>query len=295
MHVESALPSVSVVVPAFKQADYVQSCLDSVAAQTWKGPVEVVVVDDESPDDVGDRARAHPIGAKVIRQSNTGVAGARNRGIAESTGEWVAFLDADDRWVPEKLERQMREVSRRGLPCLSFTRYRRTRTDGLPAAEPEHPSALLDAKPGRLVFGNFVGTSTVLCHRLCLERCGGFPETEVLQRGGQDYALWLRIAAFFPLVYVPEVLTLYTVHPRNRVGDDPLKHFKGGINALDDFFVWSPERFTSMAGAGRDWVVAWRSAKFAKDLVVRRKLYPPGVWKRALRELASTMSRSSSA
>ncbi len=284
MHRPRCLPAVSVVVPAFKQADYIDACLDSIAAQTWEGSIEVVVVDDESPDDVSERARAHPLGAKVIRQKNTGVAGARNRGIAESSGAWVAFLDADDRWTPDKLARQMDAVHRRGLPCLSFTRYCRTPTDGSAAPEPEHPAVDLSPSARKLVYGNFVGTSTALCSKRCLDRCGGFPETPMLQRGGQDYALWLRIAAFFPLVYVPEVLTLYTVHPTNRVGADPLKHFKGGVHALEDFHDWDPERFEAVAGVGVRGVVAYRTSKFAKNLVVRRSVYPPGLARRAIHE-----------
>ncbi len=280
-----AEPSVSVVVPAFKQADFIEACLDSVAEQTYSGEVEVIVVDDASPDDVGERARAHRLRPKVIRQENTGVAGARNHGIREASGTYLAFLDADDRWHPDKLRRQVDALEALQRPGLCFTRYERVRTDGAPVPEPLHPAVDLDARARKLVYGNFIGNSTVLVHRDCLERVGGYPEDEVLKRGGQDYALWLRVASLFPIVYIPRVLTYYTVHAVNRVGTDPLKHLTGGLNALENFYHWAPERFAPMAGASYRSVVALRTARFMRDAVVRRRHYPKGLLRRAAREL----------
>lgn len=275
-------PSVSVVIPAYKQRDFISRALDSVVEQTYDGPIDIVVVDDGSPDDVADVAEAHPSEPTVIRQENTGVAGARNRGVRESSGEYVAFLDADDWWAPEKIEKQMDALLACGEPALAFTRYRRIKDDGEASAEPEHPSPSLEARAKKLVYGNFIGNSTVLVHRECLERTGGYPETEILGRGGQDYALWLRIGALFPLVYVPEVLTLYRVHHFNRVGTDPVKHFESGLNALEDFYEWAPERFRKVAGVPREAVIAARTAKFLKDVVVRRRNYPSGSFRRSL-------------
>jgi glycosyltransferase involved in cell wall biosynthesis len=279
-------PSVSVVVPAYKQRDFITRCLDSIAAQTYAGPIEVIVVDDGSPDDGAEIADAHPSKPKVIRQANTGVAGARNRGIRESTGEYVAFLDADDLWEPQKLERQISALLRRGVPALSFTRYRRIRDDGVPAASPEHPSPSLNPRPRKLVYQNFIGNSTVVVHRACLERAGGYPETDILARGGQDYALWLRIAAYFPLVYVPEILCLYRVHETNRVGTDPLKHFTAGLNAVEDFYHWAPERFLTYAGMPFGAVVAVRTARFARDIAKSYRAHSAGTLRHALRAAA---------
>ncbi|MFU8805341.1 MAG: glycosyltransferase family 2 protein [Bradymonadaceae bacterium] len=278
----SDLPSVSVVIPVYRQASFIETCLDAIAAQTYAGPIEVVVVDDGSPDESAERARAHSLAATVISQENTGVAGARNTGIARSTGELVAFVDADDLWAPAKLERQVAALVKIGKPGLSFTRYRRVSASGAQIAEREHPSVELNVRPRGLVYQNFIGTSTVLVYRTCLERTGGFPTSEVLARGGQDYALWLRVAALFPLVYVPEVLTDYMVHDHNRVGIDPVRHHTAGLHALQDFEEWAPERFRPMAGASLRVVAALRTLRFVRDALKRRHHYPDRAISRAI-------------
>lgn len=279
----TTLPKVSVIMPAYKQAAFITAALDSVAEQTYQGPIEVLVIDDQSPDDTAAIAAAHPLKPRVITQKNTGVSGARNKGIALATGEWLAFLDSDDAWAPQKLELQLNAALALGQPCLSMTRYRRVDEHGetLPK-DAEHPA--LDLKPSarRMIYANFVGTSTALAHRSCFERCGGFPDNTTLLRSGQDFALWLRIASHYPLVYVPEVLTYYTVHKINRVGIDPLKHYEGGINALKDFASWEPERFTQLAGMPLEGVILWRTLKLLKNVVVLRDQYPEGTLKRAL-------------
>lgn len=277
------LPKVSVIMPAYKQAAFIEASLDSISEQTYKGPIEILVIDDESPDDTAERARKHPSKPRVIQQKNTGVSGARNHGISLASGQWLAFLDSDDRWAPDKLEAQLEACMALERPCLSMTRYQRVKASGEPLAKAnEHPSLNLEVNPRRLIYQNFIGTSTVLAHRECFERCGSFPANKALLRGGQDYALWLRIASLFPMVYVPKVLTYYTVHEINRVGIDPLKHHEGALHALKDFERWAPERFEPLAGASLSAVSAWRSAKLLKDLAWRRSEYPEGTLKRAL-------------
>lgn len=262
----SDLPLISVVIPAYKQAEFIEDALDSVAAQTWEGPVEVIVVDDGSPDDIGDRARAHALSPEVIRQENKGVSGARNRGIREAAGEWIAFLDADDRWLPEKLAMQMEALLPLRRPGLSFTRYRRVDAQGAPVAHaPDHPSRKLKPGPKKLLRQNFIGTSTAIAHRACFERCGGFPEREVLNRGGQDYALWLRIGALFPLVYVREFGMLYRVHESNRVGVDSTAHHRAGLAALQSFYEWDRDLFKSLTSLSLPALTGLRRARFVVD------------------------------
>ena len=94
---------ISIVIPLWNKAPYVGRCLDSVAAQTYRD-FEAVVVDDGSTDDGPERVAAYADGRiRLVRQPNGGVAVARNRGVSEARGEWVAFLDADDEWAPDHL------------------------------------------------------------------------------------------------------------------------------------------------------------------------------------------------
>jgi glycosyltransferase involved in cell wall biosynthesis len=232
-----AFPKVSVVVPCYRQAGFVTRCLDGVAGQTYRGPIEVIVVDDGCPEGSGDVAQAHGLAPKVLRLTNGGVANARNRGAAEASAQLIAFLDADDVWYPEKLERQVERMLALDSPSLCFTRYRRLAIEsGKSTTTPP-----TDLKPtfALLTRLNFIGCSTVLVHKDCLSFAGGFPDSRELRRGGQDYALWLRIATRFPLLYVPEILVDYMIHEGSRVGMDALKNFEGAVNALRSFRGWS--------------------------------------------------------
>jgi len=98
-------PTISVIVPVYKGERFLADALDSVAAQTY-APLETIVVDDGSPDASAEIAAARP-GVRLVRQSNQGVAAARNAGLAAARGELLAFLDQDDEWLPGKLARQV--------------------------------------------------------------------------------------------------------------------------------------------------------------------------------------------
>ena len=277
-------PSVSVIVPAYKQQDFLERCLDSIEAQSYEGEVEVIVVDDGSPDEGAAVARAHGSAPRVIEQENGGVSSARNAGIIASTGEYLAFLDADDFWHKDKLRDQMRDILATHPLSLSFTRYHRVDEHGELFKEGGvHPAPRLDLRPGALIGHNFVGTSTVIAHRACFDRCGMFPANRQLLRAGQDYALWLRIALHFPMVYHAQVKTYYTVHQNNRVGTNPLKHHAGGVYALRALWEWDREgaRRAARGGSLRG-VVTRRSLKLCKELVRRRAQVPEAIWRELL-------------
>ena len=106
--------TVSVVIPCYNAACFLKETLDSVLAQTVT-PLEVIVIDDGSTDDSAAIAESFGAPVKVLRQTNQGESIARNRGIDEATGEWVAFLDADDLWLPNKLERQLEEIRSKSI------------------------------------------------------------------------------------------------------------------------------------------------------------------------------------
>src|SRR4051812_13046945 len=106
MERERAKPTISVVIPCYNGALYLRETLESALAQNY-APLEILVVDDGSEDDSAAIAESCGAPVRVIRQPNQGESVARNRGIDEARGDWVAFLDADDLWEPEKLERQV--------------------------------------------------------------------------------------------------------------------------------------------------------------------------------------------
>jgi hypothetical protein len=117
----AAPPLVSVVVPLYNGAAYIDETLSSIQRQTHSA-VEVIVVDDGSDDDGRDLVRAHPVGARLVEQAHLGVAVARNHGLALARGSWVAFLDQDDLWHPSHLERGLRWLAEHPTERIMFVR-----------------------------------------------------------------------------------------------------------------------------------------------------------------------------
>lgn len=191
-----AAADVTVIVPAYRAADTVGRALASIAVQTLS-PRAVVVVDDGSPDDTFARAeamRSHLAGIelKVIRQDNAGAGAARNRALAEATTPYVAFLDADDEWLPQKLERSMARMAEGDYVLIAHDSVEirdghETRLDCAARFR-----AYEDAPFVGLYRRGFIDTSTVVARRDAIMAAGGFDTTLA---NGQDFALWLAVLA----------------------------------------------------------------------------------------------------
>jgi glycosyltransferase involved in cell wall biosynthesis len=196
---------VSVIVPAYNAAAFVREAVNSALAQTH-GNVEIIVVDDSSTDDTarvlalyGDRIRVH-------RQANTGVAGARNSGARLATGEWVAFLDADDVWVPHKIAAQLAAAGDR--PWVYSNRYNFGARGPLPEIQSDVTVMTAgDVFVPLLIRGNFITTSSVMMRAALFHQLGGFPNQAVCE----DWDLWLRAASRHEVAYEPEPLIGYRV------------------------------------------------------------------------------------
>ena len=216
---------ISVVIPAYNAATFLPSCLESVFAQTLK-PDEVIVVDDGSSDNSAELATS--LGAKVISRKNGGLSAARNTGIQNASNDWVALLDADDRWAPEKLERQVATI--RPDTVLVYTGVRAFDDNGIhgdtPAVDPITARKILR-------FRNPITPSTVLAKREMLMSAGGFRED---LRACEDWDMWVRLQSFGKFECVTDLLTNYYVHP-NSMSSDPERMLKATIMILDSTLV----------------------------------------------------------
>ena len=206
---------ISVVIPAYNAEPYIGRTVDSVLAQT-RPAHEVIVVDDGSTD--GTEAAVSRYGQEVryIRQDNNGASAARNTGIEAAQGEWIAFLDADDEWMPEKLQRQAALLARN--PELMWTTgnfllcYCQTQRRVEKLAE-ERGRALLG---GREYFDDFFWaftqsatgwTGTMLIKKEALQQAGLF---RVGQDRSEDHDMWWRVAYRWPAIgYDNEPLAVY--------------------------------------------------------------------------------------
>ncbi|HUS09850.1 MAG TPA: glycosyltransferase [Pyrinomonadaceae bacterium] len=200
-------PTVSVVIPTYNSAHFLPKALASVQAQQWPA-LEIIVVDDGSTD--GTETVVSGLSGtgdlRFIRQENAGAASARNTGIASAKGEWIAFLDADDVWLPGKLRAQFAELQNQPDAAFSYTDVTLRFASG-DQSELECGNVGLPLLT-QLVGGNLFATPTVLVRRDCLERVGLF---DAQLRTGEDWDLWMRLAAHFEHVRVARPLTVVSV------------------------------------------------------------------------------------
>ena len=215
-------PQISIVIPSFNSGEYIDEALDSALAQTGV-TTEVIVVDDGSSDDTVAKVKAYGDRVRLIEQANQGSAVARNRGVAEAQADFIAFLDADDYWHPQKLARQWAAVERgAALVYARFTLWQALPDGRFPPALAyltDSQAAGRMSKPARhgwlyidLLLDCEVWTSTVLARKDLLNKVGGF---DVSLRKGQDYDLWLKLANEAEWHGVSESLALYRIHDQN--------------------------------------------------------------------------------
>lgn len=210
-----ASPLVSVVIPVYNGAKYLAAAVESALAQTYQ-PIEIIAVDDGSTDDSPELIDSYGSRVIAVKQSNGGVASARNAGRLRARGNFVAFLDQDDWWLPEKVEKQVRlflSDQRVGLVHTAVKHYDEVTGAFVEPLNPNaHPEELVGSCYDRLLSGNAICNSSVMVRRELLDAVGGF-NTEICGNTVQDYDLWLRLAEESAFAYVPEELMVFRLHP----------------------------------------------------------------------------------
>lgn len=202
-------PEVSVVVTCYNYAHYLEGCMQSILAQTYQN-FEIILIDDGSTDETPDIARKFQAVPNFfyVRQSNSGQARATNRGIELARGTYVAFLDADDAWLPEKLEKQIALFDQPRVGVV-YNRLREMDPEGNilevgPVGRRWQPQAGSVIK--WLLFENFVPFSSSIVRKQCLQELGGLDESLSMVT---DWDLWLRLSMHWEFDYVDEHLLLY--------------------------------------------------------------------------------------
>lgn len=195
-------------MPAFNAAAFISRAVDSVLAQTY-ADFEVIVVDDGSSDDTRTIAAAYGGRVRLIAQPNRGPAGARNRGLQEARGRYVAFLDCDDYWLPGKLDRQVALLDAQPQVGFCSTMTAIVDMQGRPVADwacrcPGDELLATLFVDSAAISGS---TSGVLARRELIGAVGGFDET---LRGFEDPDLWIRLAARTRYACIAEALTVVT-------------------------------------------------------------------------------------
>ncbi len=292
---EREQPLVSIVIVCYNQAHYLEEAIESALSQSHR-PLEILVVDDGSTDDTGAVAASYPR-VRYIRQTNRGLAAARNTGLANSAGEYVVFLDADDKLLAGALEA--------GLGCfhefpdsafVSGT-YRNIFSDGSPA--PTGPAQFIENDHYcRLLEGNYIGMhAAVLYRRDVLAATGGFNES---LRACEDYELYLRIARQFPVSVHREVIAEYRQHDTNMSKDRAfMLQAVLSVLQMESRRVPDPRHRSALQCGRRVWqdyygyqlLEEWRKTPHLSGLIRLLRLCPRQTLRRAASVIAQKLAR----
>jgi len=214
-------PLVSVIIPAFNAAAFVEQTLASVFEQTYP-TIEIIVVDDGSTDQTPKILRRHEDRITLLTQENAGQAAARNRGAKIARGALLCFLDSDDVFDREKMTQQVQLLGRFDEAVAVYCDYRTIDDAGNITQEQNalhtlHPSG--DVLESFLRDNNIITPGQVLMRRSAWLNAGGFSEAAV-HRGHEDGAFWPRLALQGPIAYSPETLLSYRRHDAQETQRD---------------------------------------------------------------------------
>ncbi len=211
----SAAPRVSAIIPTYNRAAQVTRAIDSALAQTWPD-VEVVVTDDGSHDNTLEVLARYGARIRVVAQHNQGLSAARNAAINAATGEFIAILDDDDEWLPDRLAVQMPlMLSDPAIGLAGSAMWLVDATGGLlPEQQPDRPG-VTSLTLEDLFIANRIGCPTALIRRRVLEETGLF-DTSLPY--AEDYDMWVRIAGRHRVIEVPQRLARYRIWHDNKSG-----------------------------------------------------------------------------
>lgn len=273
----SVEPKVSVIMPVYNVEAYVADAVNSVLQQTYKN-FELLIIDDESPDrSIAICEQFEDSRIKIIRQKNRGLAGARNTGIRHATGEVLAFLDSDDLWLPEKLEKHIAHLQREPQVGVSFCRSAFIDAQGKPTSYYQMPK-LQGITPPLLLCRNPIGNGSapvirrevmdeIRCQMNLYDEVEDFYFDDRLRRS-EDIECWIRIAILtnWQIEGLPDALTLYRVNATGLSADIP-RQLESWEAVIAKTRTYAPELVDRWAPAARAYQLRYlaRRAVFLED------------------------------
>ena len=230
---------ISAIVPTYNNANFIEDAINSILVQSHSVD-EIIIVDDGSTDntaaviDAITKKTTHKI--IYIQQDNQGPSSARNRGIEAASGDWLAFLDADDLWTPEKITLQLSEIDRLGKLIVKsvLAKHQLLKKFQTLAGKPV-PMAL-----NALLKKNFIPTGTVLAERAIVIAAGGF-NTNI--HFGEDLELWAKIAGDHPITCLPNVMMQRRQHGNNAT-QSTARMLEGLVEVMRSLECWGADKLT---------------------------------------------------
>lgn len=298
------VPSVSVIVPVHNCVDYLELALRSVLDQ-GSLPIEVIVIDSSTGESCERVPALQDSRVRRYSQEPRGVSAARNLGIQKARGEYIAFQDADDEWLPGKLELQVQALKKFPEAALVFTdtmmfsdttvmqpsMNRHMLKDWCQSHGSDLPGCYYGPLYPQLLVRDCMNTSAVVVRRSVLDLQGGFDENFKV---GEDYDLWLRIARQYPMIFIDRVLSKYRVHAEGLSGGDDVRTLRWleahmAVRKKHQRMQWVPSQHTKLLAdiiGERAWEAGWNYFGRNQLRDARRHFYTalwskplaPGIW-----------------
>lgn len=279
-------PLISVIMPCYNAESFLSEAIDSVLRQTYPN-VEVIIVDDGSTDGSRKILSAYGDRVKLLTQENQGPYLARNHGLKNALGEYVAFLDADDWWSPDCLSKLYKALNNHPDCALAYCGWQKVGALDR-GTHPFVPKNYEQADKAELLLmgGSPWPIHAALVRRVAIEQIGGFRED---LSTSLDYELWLRLSAANPVTLVPEVLAFYRFHGEGQISSKPYRQALNGWRIKRRFLQENPD-VLQLLGRDRvrqivDQVLLQRGYDFFwhRDLVSAQQVFrhclTRGVWR----------------
>ena len=258
------MPKISVVIPVYNGSKYIEETLNSVLNQSYKD-FEIIVIDDGSTDNTSEIVNRFPSPVRLIQNKHNGKSFSRNIGIRAARGELISFVDADDLWMPNKLEVQIEYLKNHPefewiySDCYIFE------------GSSEHIVDIWSRTAKKIYSGNIlkqllndclIPSPTPMVSRRIFDDVGFFDET-FLRHQPEDWDMWLRIASRYPIGSINEPLALLRKHENSLTAkEDPLKTFEGIMYVVQRAISRDKERIGNLANK----VLSSRYLSFGKGL-----------------------------
>ncbi len=232
------MPKVSVIIPTYNCAQYISEAMESALAQSYQD-FEILIIDDGSTDNIKDVIKGYldnfPNKVRYIFQENHGLANARNTGIQNAKGEFIALLDADDRWLPDRLEIGVREIEADPTVGLVHANITFMTEEWKSIRTPRRNKEFLSGYIFEHIFLRHADIScpTILFRKECCRQVGVFDEN-LTRLGCEDRDLWLRIAQKYRFQYVDKILAHYRVR-KASMSNNLEKMLKAQLYVIDKY------------------------------------------------------------
>ena len=272
---------ISVIIPTYNNSKFIVEAIEGVLGQTYTN-YEIIVVDDGSTDNTKDSLKPYYGIIRYFYKDNGGVASARNLGIRNAQGDYIAFLDSDDLWASEKLSAVSKVIK-------SYPQIGLIYSDTYQIDEIGRVVGIFKAKSfgnksyEQLLFDNFIPASSVVVKRKCFETCGLFFENFETPAGAEDWDLWIRVAKKYDIKHINKPLISYRIHSANTSKANYLKLNRDILLVLkraleNEYSLKGKIRKNIYSNAfytrGRKYLAALAPKEARKELYQSLRLYP---------------------